>query len=256
VSLPSAHSSSTATSSSSSPSSSLAKSAAAKSSPFYYDPTSRYPTPSTSLLLSRDGGILPYLRRKWDRASSLALLEQAVEDHNAEIVATSSNAADMVCYRRCIALPLDDGLFDPPPGVFSHGHVDTGDKMSLSRNFWDAIIRSKAEVSPVCCWSLYHSDACGESAVWWWEFHFVGRRPSRGGTIPLPRAFFRHATVAHRCRIRWIDRFGDLISHARVSLIRFAPPPLFHRRVRERTAHACCTTHRCRGCSRYPASRA
>ncbi|KAL3779825.1 hypothetical protein ACHAW5_002010 [Stephanodiscus triporus] len=138
ISLPSALSSTTT-------SSSLAKSAAAKSSPFYYDPTSRYPTPST-LLLRRDGGALPFLWRKWDRAKSLALLEQAVEDHNAEIVATSSNLVDSVSYRRCIALPLDDRLFDPPPGVFSHGHVDTGDKMSLSRNFWDAIARSKAEV--------------------------------------------------------------------------------------------------------------
>jgi len=42
-------------------------------------------------------------------------------------------------------LPLDE-RFDPPMGVFSHGHVDTGDKMSLSRNFWDAIAKSKAEV--------------------------------------------------------------------------------------------------------------
>lgn len=139
ISLPSALSSTTT-------SSSLAKSAAAKSSPFHYDPTSRYPTPST-LLLRRDGGALPFLQRKWDRAKSLALLEQAVEDHNAEIVATSTNLVDSVSYRRCIALPLDEGLFDPPPGVFSHGHVDTGDKMSLSRNFWDAIARSKAEVS-------------------------------------------------------------------------------------------------------------
>lgn len=31
-------------------------------------------------------------------------------------------------------------------GVFSHGHVDTGDKMSLPKNFWNAIISSKAEV--------------------------------------------------------------------------------------------------------------
>lgn len=78
-------------------------------------------------------------------ARSMALLEQAVEDHNAEHLATSSDAVEAASYRRCIALPLDD-RFDPPVGVFSHGHVDTGDKMSLPRNFWDAITRSKAEV--------------------------------------------------------------------------------------------------------------
>lgn len=69
-----------------------------------------------------------------------------MEDHNAEYVATSSNPVDAICYRRCIVLPLDE-RFDPPMGVFSHGHVDTGDKMSISRNFWDAIVKSKAEVS-------------------------------------------------------------------------------------------------------------
>ena len=42
-------------------------------------------------------------------------------------------------------MPLDE-RFDPPVGVFSHGHVDTGDKMSLPRNFWEAIVKSKAEV--------------------------------------------------------------------------------------------------------------
>ncbi len=88
---------------------------------------------------------MPYLRRKWDRAQYLALLEQAVEDHNAEHVASSSQM-DALSYRRCLALPLDDKLFDPPVGMFSHGHVDTGDKMSLPKNFWNAIIASKAEV--------------------------------------------------------------------------------------------------------------
>lgn len=81
----------------------------------------------------------------------MALLEQAVEDHNAEYVATASDPVEAISYRRCIALPLDGRLFDPPVGVFSHGHVDTGDKMSLSRNFWDAIAKSKAEVSSFFC---------------------------------------------------------------------------------------------------------
>lgn len=44
-------------------------------------------------------------------------------------------------------MPLDE-RFDPPVGVFSHGHIETGDKMSLPKCFWEAITRSKAEVSP------------------------------------------------------------------------------------------------------------
>ena len=112
---------------------------------FHYDATTRYPTPNLSYL--RREGLLPYLRRKWDRAQYLALLEQAVEDHNAEHVATTSQNMDAsLSYRRCLALPLDSKLFDPPMGMFSHGHVDTGDKMSLPKNFWNAILASKAEV--------------------------------------------------------------------------------------------------------------
>jgi len=42
-------------------------------------------------------------------------------------------------------MPLDE-RFDPPVGVFSHGHIETGDKMSLPKCFWEAITRSKAEV--------------------------------------------------------------------------------------------------------------
>ncbi|KAL7471090.1 hypothetical protein ACHAXS_011381 [Conticribra weissflogii] len=109
--------------------------------PFHFDPTSQYPTPS--LLTSPSP--LSFLLAKWTQANSLAILEQAVEDHNAEHVATSSSLADSLSYRRCIVLPLDD-RFDPPVGVFSHKHVQTGDKMSLSRNFWEAIAKSKAEV--------------------------------------------------------------------------------------------------------------
>ena len=120
-------------------SSSPAAASSAAASPFHFDPTTQYPTPS----LLRDG-IPSFIAKKWSHAQEIALLEQAVEDHNAEYVATS-NALDAICYRRCIVLPLDE-RFDPPMGVFSHGHVDTGDKMSLSRNFWEAIIKSKAEV--------------------------------------------------------------------------------------------------------------
>lgn len=43
-------------------------------------------------------------------------------------------------------LPLDSRLFDPAMGSFSRGHVDTGDKMSLPRCFFDSIALSGAEV--------------------------------------------------------------------------------------------------------------
>ncbi|KAL7529196.1 hypothetical protein ACHAXR_005458 [Thalassiosira sp. AJA248-18] len=119
---------------------SSSNSATTPASPFHFDPTTQYPTPN----ILRDG-ILPFLTQKWSHAQSIALLEQAVEDHNAEYVATAPNSIDAICYRRCIVLPLDE-RFDPPTGVFSHGHVDTGDKMSLSRNFWDAITNAKAEL--------------------------------------------------------------------------------------------------------------
>lgn len=62
-----------------------------------------------------------------------------------EIVATAPNAAAAVSYRRLIVLPLDE-RFDPPSGVFSHGHVQMGDKMSLPKEFWAAIQRNNAEV--------------------------------------------------------------------------------------------------------------
>ena len=114
-----------------------------QTSQFYYNPTSQYPSPTT---IFRQSGIIPALTQKWSNAQSIALLEQSVEDHNAEYVATCSNPLDSICYRRCIVLPLEERLFNPPVGVFSHDHVDTGDKMSLNRNFWDAIIKSKAEV--------------------------------------------------------------------------------------------------------------
>ena len=66
-------------------------------------------------------------------------------DWNAEVVATASDAASAVAKRRLIVMPLDD-RFDPPPGVFSHGHVQTGDKMSLPKNFLAAIQRNNAEI--------------------------------------------------------------------------------------------------------------
>jgi hypothetical protein len=69
----------------------------------------------------------------------------AYSDWNAEVVATSCDAAAAVVKRRLIVMPLDE-RFDPPPGIFSHGHVQTGDKMSLPKNFLAAIQRNHAEV--------------------------------------------------------------------------------------------------------------
>ena len=104
--------------------------------PYHYQPPTKQSFASTD--------IISLLQNKWSTAQSLALQEQSVEDHNAEYVATS-NSIDSVCYRRCIVMPLDE-RFDPPVGVFSHGHIETGDKMSLPKCFWEAITRSKAEV--------------------------------------------------------------------------------------------------------------
>jgi len=61
------------------------------------------------------------------------------------LVATAPDAVSALSKRRLIVMPLDD-RFDPPPGMFSHGHVQTGDKMSLPKNFWAAIQKSNAEV--------------------------------------------------------------------------------------------------------------
>jgi hypothetical protein len=102
--------------------------------------------PSAQKPISLRSGIVKAIATKWQNANNLALLEQAVEDYNAEeIVASATDAASAVSYRRLIVLPLDD-RFDPPAGVFSHGHVQTGDKMSLPREFWTAIQKSNAEV--------------------------------------------------------------------------------------------------------------
>lgn len=102
--------------------------------------------PSSQQPISLKSGIVKAIVTKWQNANNLAVLEQAVEDFNAEeIVATAPDATSSVRYRRLIVLPLDE-RFDPPAGVFSHGHVQTGDKMSLPREFWTAIQKSGAEV--------------------------------------------------------------------------------------------------------------
>lgn len=42
-------------------------------------------------------------------------------------------------------LPLDD-KFDVPKGMFSHGHVQTGDKMCLPKNYFNLIRRRMPEI--------------------------------------------------------------------------------------------------------------
>lgn len=102
--------------------------------------------PSAQKPISLKSGIVKAIATKWQNANNLAVLEQAVEDYNAaEIVASATDAASAVIYRRLIVLPLDE-RFDPPAGVFSHGHVQTGDKMSLPRSFWTSIQMTNAEV--------------------------------------------------------------------------------------------------------------
>jgi hypothetical protein len=90
-----------------------------------------------------------FLSTRWQKAVALAQLEQDVEDYNAAWIASASNPVQAISHRRLIAMPLldeDGGTFDPPMGVFSHGHVQTGDKMSLPRNYWQSITLSKAQV--------------------------------------------------------------------------------------------------------------
>lgn len=90
-------------------------------------------------------GIAKTFEDRLTTAKSLAALEQSVEDVNANWIASSNSRGQAVSYRRLIAMPLTEE-FDPPMGVFSHGHTNTGDKMSLPKIFWDAIAVNKAEV--------------------------------------------------------------------------------------------------------------
>ena len=95
--------------------------------------------------VSFQSGINKRLSARWNQAANLAALEQQVEDYNADWIAGSRSKGEAVKHRRLICLPLDEG-FDPPPGIFSHKHVQTGDKMSLPACFWDAIQLNRAEV--------------------------------------------------------------------------------------------------------------
>ena len=104
-------------------------------------PTQFLSAPPTSL----EHGLNKYFSRKWSKATELASLEQQVEDYNAEWIASSTSPAQAVRHRRLICMPLDES-FDPPMGVFSHKHVQTGDKMSLPKYFWKAIELNNAQV--------------------------------------------------------------------------------------------------------------
>lgn len=95
--------------------------------------------------ISLKSGVAKIFGKRFETSQTLATLEQQVEDYNAQWLATAPDAVTACCKRRLICLPLDE-RFDPPMGVFSHGHVQTGDKMSVPRNFWTAIESSKAEV--------------------------------------------------------------------------------------------------------------
>jgi len=94
---------------------------------------------------SLSSGIVKLLSKRYEKATKLAKAEQEVDDVNAKYIATALNHASSTTQRRLIVLPLDD-QFDPPMGMFSHGHIQTGDKMSLPKIFWDAIQLNKAEV--------------------------------------------------------------------------------------------------------------
>jgi hypothetical protein len=95
--------------------------------------------------ISFKSGIAKLFGTRFETSQALATLEQQVEDYNAQWLATAPDAVTACSKRRLICLPLDD-RFNPPMGVFSRDHVQTGDKMSVPHNFWTAIEKAKAEV--------------------------------------------------------------------------------------------------------------
>jgi len=93
----------------------------------------------------KPSSLISWTQHRWKQSCELAELEQKVEDHNAAWVATAETANEGLRKRRLICLPLNE-RFNPPMGAFSHDHVQTGDKMSVPANFWQAIDKTKAEV--------------------------------------------------------------------------------------------------------------
>jgi len=100
---------------------------------------------SSSSTSWRNNRFVQSLHTHYTKAQELAKIEQQVEDYNAKWVATSKDAAQATSKRRLICLPLDD-RFDPPMGMFSHGHLQTGDKISLPSCFLTTIKLNQAEV--------------------------------------------------------------------------------------------------------------
>jgi hypothetical protein len=117
--------------------------ASSKSSSSSRTPITNVP-PALPIELQRHG-ISKLLENRIQKAKELAALEQMVEDYNAEWIARSSSKSEAFSKRRLICLPLDE-RFDPPMGQFSHGHVQTGDKMLVPENFRTAIGLAGAEV--------------------------------------------------------------------------------------------------------------
>jgi hypothetical protein len=114
-----------------------------------YDILSAPPISFTQAAAGGSQSLNKFLSTRWQKAVALAKLEQEVEDYNAAWIASANNPVQAISHRRLIALALldeDGGTFDPPMGVFSHGHVQTGDKMSLPQNYWQSIALSKAQV--------------------------------------------------------------------------------------------------------------
>jgi len=98
-------------------------------------------SPGTNIpLLSKN-----IVQQRVDEARALANLEQSVDDVNAQYIASCQTRGQSIAYRRLICMPLTP-QFDPPMGIFSHGHIQTGDKMSLPKCFLEAITLNKAEV--------------------------------------------------------------------------------------------------------------
>lgn len=104
--------------------------------------------------------IVRLAEQHYQRARDLALIEQQVEDHNARWIAASKDRAEATSKRRLLCLPLDE-RFNPPMGMFSHDHIQTGDKISLPPCFLTTIKENKAEVPWL--FKVSRVDECGSS---------------------------------------------------------------------------------------------
>mmetsp|Transcript_23174 Transcript_23174/g.54700 ORF Transcript_23174/g.54700 Transcript_23174/m.54700 type:complete len:333 (-) Transcript_23174:38-1036(-) len=115
---------------------------------------------SKANLPMKENRFVRLFKAHYEKAQVMAVIEQQVEDHNARWIASSKSRAESTSKRRLICLPLDD-RFDPPMGMFSHGHIQTGDKISLPPCFMTAIKENKAEVPWL--FKVSRVDECGSS---------------------------------------------------------------------------------------------